>query len=48
VEDEQEDMDQISGKEGLLSSNAGSSPLLTSGRMRYEILGGLLDTYPVQ
>lgn len=47
VEDEQEDMDQISGIGGLLSSNAGSSALLTRGRMRYENPPeDLLDTYP--
>ncbi|MDD3823301.1 MAG: DNA translocase FtsK [Sphaerochaetaceae bacterium] len=47
TEEEEEDMDLISGIGGLLSSNAGSSALLSRNKFRYEYPPeNLLDTYP--
>lgn len=47
VDDDEPDMDQISGIGGLLSSNAGSSALLTRNKIRYQFPPEeLLDTYP--
>lgn len=45
--EEEEDMDQISGVGGLVSSNVGSSALLTRNKIRYQFPSDdLLDTYP--
>lgn len=48
VEDEEEDdIDQVSGVGGLLSSEAGSSALLTRSKLRYNFPPeDLLETYP--
>lgn len=46
-DDEAEDMDLVSGVGGLVSSNAGSSALLTRNKLRYNYPSeDLLDTYP--
>jgi len=46
-DDSEEDMDQISGVGGLVSSNAGSSALLSRNKLRYNFPSDdLLETYP--
>lgn len=46
-EEDAEDMDLISGVGGLISSNAGSSALLSRNKLRYNFPSDdLLDTYP--